>query len=127
MLVTEYSEGFFAYDSEMRKLTAEDNLNATVCSSQDEMTMCSKIARIMTTSKDIFDSGGKHYDGNKILLLVNLEGNDNFSADSIQCFIEFNCTLCPLVFKVFQTLHFAMIKGRARLSPKDYRAVAKMD
>ena len=83
----------------MHKLMAEDNLNASVNSAQDEMVMCGQVAQVMDTSQDISDSTGKTYDGNKITQLVILEGSDNFAVDSILCFIEFKATLSPQVFK----------------------------
>ena len=125
VMVNEYSEELWDDEQAMMHFMAEDNLNASVGLSQDEMTMYGKLDRLQE------GSAGSEPDGQnqeqKLLGLVMKEGQDNFSTEQIIELIRFRVKIHANLSTAFRECVFHLVGGQVRVNTKDFALVATLD
>ena len=126
IMVIEYMEKLWDDEQAMMHFMAADNLNASVGLSQDEMTMYGKVERLVQGSARS-EPNNPNCDPRRVLDLIILEGQKDFSNDQILHLINFRATLNDKVSNLFRACLFHLFGGQVRVNTTDFALVATLD
>ena len=120
-----FEEGIFEDPDAVNALCSDDNLNATVQLSEDEMQAFGRVDAMMNRMALSRGSGVVKVD--QVIEALQVSGLGQFSVQEWKHFLALRSSLPASVAKILQACQFNAAAGRVRVRAADFAIAAKLD
>ena len=120
-----FEENIFEDPDAVNALCSDDNLNATVQLSEDEMQAFGRVDAMM--NRMALSQGSAVVKVDQVIEALQVSGLGQFSVQEWKHFLALRSSLPASVAKILQTCQFNFASGRVRVRAADFATAAKLD